>query len=147
MPARSSVLLLQGRCDIGAIEVYSLEQKRFTFVPCKGVSEAIAEVQTRSMFAPFSEVAIRLASNSCLSFRNRLNLNLSFSNEVVEASTCDWISGPVYHNCSFEEVSRRNTSMMCLLYCLRIGGGVGFSTKNRNEGGSIDDHFGRPSLS
>ena len=88
-------------------KVLSLEQQRLIQGPGESVSEAISEVQPCWMAASSSEIAVGLAGDMCMSFRDGLDNHTRLSQEIIKPSARNGITADVDDRCGFDVIDSR----------------------------------------
>jgi hypothetical protein len=97
--------------DVCVREITVSEQQRFTSFSRKRIGKTVAEIQLGWMPAAFPEISVGVSRNLRLNFRNGLNGDACFSNEIIKPPRRYRVAAGVDHNCGFNKINRTDGSL------------------------------------
>src|SRR5262245_10879763 len=132
------------RYDVRVGEISAFEQQRFTGFFCKRVRKAVAEIQFCRMPTTLSEISIGASCNLRLSFRDRLDRDVCFLDEIVKPPRGYGIAACIDHNGGFNVINRTNTADRRIGNRSHTGHCFRLISEDGDDRGRIDNHFGSP---
>src|SRR5574341_704361 len=103
---RSRKRLFHVRVD----EIPTLEEQRLSCNLCERVGEAVAEIQFRRVSTASAEITVVVTRDPRLRLGDRVNGNLCFLQQIVNAAAGNGIAAAIDDPCSLHETDRRHPS-------------------------------------
>src|SRR5579863_2000579 len=136
--------LLDRRPKVRMPKVVAFVENRLALVAGQRIAEAVPEVQIGRVSASAPVVAIGLASNLCLFYRDGLYLNVEPFDNLIHFPAQRRRSPAVHYDGHFEISDRRNTQALSPVQDFGKGDAFGLEFEDRDKRRSVDDHRGNP---
>src|SRR5664279_6382055 len=96
------------------------------------------------MPAALTKVSVGISCNFCLNFRDWLDENVCLGDEIIKPPSGYGIAVCIDDNSGFNEIDSADAPVCRVCNRAGVGHRLWFITKDGNDCGGIDNHFGSP---